>query len=53
MSSKIVGGGDTTIPFPGRSPKQTLPGIGLHDPRYGRQVCLKINSFHKARGLIK
>ena len=26
------GGGDTTIPSPGRSPKQSLPGIGLYDP---------------------
>ena len=33
--STISGGGDTTIPSPRRSPKQPLPGIGLH----GRQAC--------------
>ena len=32
-------GGDTTIPSPGRSPKQPLPGIGLQDPLHGRQAC--------------
>ena len=31
-SSTIGEGGDTTIPSPGRSPKQSLPGIGLHNP---------------------
>ena len=30
--STIGEGGNTTIPSPGRSPKQPLPGIGLHDP---------------------
>ena len=37
--STIGGGGDMTIPSPGRSPKQPLPGIGLHDPLHGRQAC--------------
>ena len=31
--STIGEGGDTTISSPGRSSKQPLPGIGLHDPR--------------------
>ena len=30
--STIGEGGDTTISSPGRSPKQPLPGIKLHDP---------------------
>ena len=34
--STIEGGGDTTIPSPGRSPKHPLPGIGLHDSLHGR-----------------
>ena len=37
--SMIGEGGDTTIPSPGRSPKQLLPGIGLQDPLHGRQAC--------------
>ena len=49
--SRIEGGGDTTIPSPGRSPKQALPGIGLHDPLHGRQTCR--NSTHFSRGLVK
>ena len=40
-------GGDTTIPSPGRSPKQPLPGVGLHDPLHGRQACPESNSFHQ------
>ena len=50
--STIRGGGDTTIPSPGRSPKQSLPGIGLHDPLYmvGK---LAPNSTHFTRGLVK
>ena len=43
----IAGGGDTTIPFPGRSPKQPLPGIGLHDPLHGRQAYPELNLFHQ------
>ena len=38
-SSTIGEDGDTTISSPGRSPKQPLPGIGLHDPLHGRQAC--------------
>ena len=34
--STIGGGGGTTILSPRRSPKQPLPGIGLHDPLHGR-----------------
>ena len=34
-----LGGGDTTSPSPGRSPKQPVPRIGLHDPLYGWQAC--------------
>ena len=41
--STIGGGGDTTIVSPGRSPKQPIPGIGLHDPLHGRQACSKFN----------
>ena len=29
------GGGDTSIPSPGKSPKQPLSGIQLHDPLHG------------------
>ena len=48
--SAIGGGGDTTIPFPGRSPKQPLPGIELHDPLNGRHACPEFNSFHQGVG---
>ena len=48
--SAIGGGGDTTIPSPGRSPKQPLPGKGLHDPLNGRHACPKFNSFHRGVG---
>ena len=44
--STIGGGRDTTIPSPGRSPKQPLSGIGLHVPPHGRQACSEFNSFH-------
>ena len=37
---------------PGRSPKQPLPGIGLHDPLHDRQACPKFNSFHQEIGQI-
>ena len=30
---------------PGRSPKQPLPGIGLHAPLHGRQASPEFNSF--------
>ena len=46
--STIGEGGDTTIiPSPGRSSKQPLSGIGLHDPLHGRQACPEFNSFHQ------
>ena len=31
-------GGDTTIPSPGKLPKQALPGMGLHNLIHGRQA---------------
>ena len=53
MSVSTIGGGEgTTILSPGRSPKQPLPGIGLHDPLHGRQACPKFNSFHEGFGQI-
>ena len=50
--STIGGGGDTTIPSSGMTPKQPFPGIGLHDPLYGRQACPKVNSFHQGVGQV-
>ena len=41
-----------TIPSPGRSPKQLLPGIGLHDPLHCRQACPEFNSFYEGIGQI-
>ena len=53
MSCSTVGeGGDTTIPSPGRSPKQPLPGIGLHDFLHGRQAFPESISFHQGVGQI-
>ena len=46
------GGGDTTIASPGRSPKQPLPGIVLHDPLHSRQACPEFNSCHQGVGQI-
>ena len=46
------GGGVTTIPSPGRSPKQSFAGIGLHDPLHGRQAYPKFSSFHQEVGQI-
>ena len=51
-SSTIGEGGDTTILSPGRSPKQLLPGIGLHDPLHVRQACHEFNLFHRRVGQI-
>ena len=34
--STIEEGGDTTLSSPGRSPKQSLSEMRLHDPLYGR-----------------
>ena len=50
--STIRGGVDTRILSPGRSPKQPLPGIRLHDPLHGRQACPEFNSFHQGVGQI-
>ena len=49
--STIGEGGDTTISSPGRSPKQPLPGIRLHDLLHGRKLVP--NSTHSTRGLVK
>ena len=44
--------GDTTISSPGWSPKQPLPGIGLHDPLHGRQACPDFIAFDQGVGEI-
>ena len=46
------GGGGTSIPSPGWSPKQSLPGIGLHGPQHGRQACPEFNIIHQGVGQI-
>ena len=48
--STIGGGGDTTIPSPGRSSKQPLPGVGLYNPLHCRQGSLDFSSFHQGVG---
>ena len=48
--STIEEGGDTTIPSPGRSPKQPLPGIGLHDALHSRQACPEFIEFDQGVG---
>ena len=50
--STIWEGGDTTISSPGRSPKQHLPEIGLHDPLYGPQACPEFITFDQGVGQI-
>ena len=45
-------GGDTTISSPGRSSKQPLPGMRLHDPLHGRQACPKFIAFDQGVGQI-
>ena len=45
-------GGDVTISSPGRSPKQSLPGIGLHDLLHGRQACPEFITFDQGSGQI-
>ena len=35
-----------TDSVPGVSPKQPLPGVGLHDPLHGWQACPELNSVH-------
>ena len=49
--STIREGGDTTISSPGRSPKQPLPGMILHDSLHGWQACPKLT--HLTMGLVK
>ena len=49
--STIGGGGDTTIPSPGRSPKQSLPEIDLRRPHMVGKLAP--NSTHFTRGLVK
>ena len=48
--STIGGGGDTTIPSPGMSPKQPLPGIGLRHPHMVGKLAP--NSTHFTKGLV-
>ena len=36
----------------GRSPKQPLPGMGLHDPPHGRQACPEFIAFDQGFGQI-
>ena len=43
--STIGEGEETTISSPGRSPKQPLPGMRLHDPLHGRQACPEFIAF--------
>ena len=50
--STIEEGGDTTISSPGRSPKNPLPGIGLHDPLHDRQACPEFIAFNQGVGQI-
>ena len=50
--STIGESGDTTISSPGRSTKQPLPGIGLHDPLHGRQACPEFIAFDQEVGQI-
>ena len=42
---------DTTILFPGKSPKQPLPGIGLHDPYMVGKLAPNLTHF--TRELVK
>ena len=49
--STIGEDGDTTISSPGRSPKQPLAGIELHDPLHGWQACPEFITFDQ--GLVK
>ena len=51
-ASTIEEDGDTTISSPERSPKQPLPGMILHDPLHGRQVCLEFIVFDQGVGQI-
>ena len=44
--------GDTTVSSLGRSPKQPLPGMKLHDPLHGRQACHEFVAFDQGVGQI-
>ena len=44
--------GDTTVSSLGRSPKQPLPGMKLHDPLHGRQACPEFVAFDQGVGQI-
>ena len=50
--STIGEGGDTTILSPGRSPKQPLPGMRLHDPLHGQQAYPELIAFDQGVGRI-
>ena len=50
--STIGQGGGTTISSQGRSPKQPLPGMRLHDPLRGRQACPEFIAFDQGVGQI-
>ena len=50
--STIGKGWDTMTSSPGRSPKQPLPGIGLHDALCGRQACPEFIAFDQGVGQI-
>ena len=50
--STIGEGGETTISSSGRSPKQPLPGVRLHDPLHGRQACPEFIAFIQEVGKI-
>ena len=41
-----------SISSPGMSPKQSLPGMRLHDPLYGRQACPEFIAFDQGVGQI-
>ena len=46
-------GGDTSISSPlRRSPKQPLPGIGLHESLHGRQARPEFIAFDQGVGQI-
>ena len=45
-------GGNMTISSPGRSPKQPLPGMRLHDSLHGRQACPIFIAFDQGVGQI-
>ena len=50
--STITEAGYTTISSPGRSSKQPLPGMRLHDPLHGPQACPKFIAFDHGVGQI-